>query len=292
LLIALAAATCLARRRRQPLHQSLKLAWLILILGAAVGSFHAAAFSYFWMTLGLFPALAFAVARKPICDLLPDHGRTQVLAVASFWLALAGPGFVQMIALLKNTQSVQRHSLEFVHRNFQDETAGFQPESALFCRGEGQPLPHFFSMAIWENFGREGSEANQQKLIQRFRDEPVLFLVESFRLNQFPVAIRRFWAENYQPYRASVFVAGRQLEGSAGTQSVFELLTPGSYRWLPRTGPQALEVDGRPLGAGEVIHLQSGEHVASFSEDVPSGMLVLALAEPPGLAPLTFYKTY
>jgi hypothetical protein len=37
------------------------------------------------------------------------------------------------------------------------------------------------------------------------------------------------------------------------------------------------------------MHLASGEHVADFSEDVPGGILVLALEQPPGLAPLAFY---
>jgi MFS family permease len=292
LLAALAAATVAARRRRETLHHSLKLAWLILMLGAAVGSFHAAAFFYFWMTLGLFPALAFAVARKPIGDLLPDLGRAKSLAVGGFWLALAGPGLIAMIAMLDDTQRVQRDSLEFVHRNFQREDAGFNPESALFCRGEGQPLKHYFSSRIYRNFGVPGSEPNRARLIQEFRDEPILFLVESFRLNQFPVPVRRFWAENYQPYRASVFVAGRQLSGHAGTQSTFELIAPGAYRWLPRSGPQTVVVDGQPLDPGEVMQLEPGEHVAAFSEDVPGGMLVLAVADPPGLAPLSFYKTY
>ncbi|MCH8082739.1 MAG: hypothetical protein IH885_00725, partial [Myxococcales bacterium] len=55
LLIALTGATLGAWRRRGTLHPALPLAWLLLILGVAVGSFHAAAFTYFWMTLGLFP---------------------------------------------------------------------------------------------------------------------------------------------------------------------------------------------------------------------------------------------
>ncbi len=47
-----------------------------------------------------------------------------------------------------------------------------------------------------------------------------------------------------------------------------------------------VEVDGKPIRPGEIIHLQPGEHIASFSEDVTGGMLVLALSEPPGFAPL------
>jgi hypothetical protein len=48
-------------------------------------------------------------------------------------------------------------------------------------------------------------------------------------------------------------------------------------------------LDGQSLGAGEIIDLASGEHVAGFTEDGPGGILVLALEQPPGLAPLAFY---
>jgi hypothetical protein len=70
---------------------------------------------------------------------------------------------------------------------------------------------------------------------------------------------------------------------------VFELVAPGAYRWLPISGPQPIALDGHTLGAGEVIRLASGEHVVEFPEDVPGGILVLALEQPPGLAPLAFY---
>jgi hypothetical protein len=289
LLGALAAATLVAWRRRGPLRPALTLAWLILILGVAVGSFHAAAFSYFWMTLGLFPALAFAVARQPICDLLPDAGQTRRLAIVGFWLALAGPGVLEMVVMLEDTQKVQRDSFDFINSNFKIDDAGFQPESALFCRGDAQPLQHYFSRDIYRKFGTPSSEPNRALLIQQFREEPIVFIVESFRLNQFPVEIRRFWADNYQPYRASVFVAGRRLEGRDGSSSVFELVAPGEYRWLPTAGPQPITLDGQPLGAGEIMYLASGEHVADFTEAVPGGILVLALEQPPGLAPLAFY---
>ena len=77
--------------------------------------------------------------------------------------------------------------------------------------------------------------------------------------------------------------------GRGGTSSVFELVVPGEYRWLPITGSQPITLDGQPLAAGETTYLASGEHVADFREDVPGGTLVLALEQPPGLAPLAFY---
>jgi len=289
LLGGLVAFTIAALRRRERRHPGMTLAWLILILGAALGAFHAAAFAYFWMTLGLFPALAFALARRPICGLLPDRRSVRQLAIAGFWLALAGPGLLEMIIMLQDTQKVQRDSFDFIHSNFRPSDAGFQPESALFCRGEGQPLQHYFSADIYRRLGRPGSEPNRARLIEQFRDEPILFIVESFRLNQFPVEVRRFWADNYQPYRASVFVAGRRLEGRAGSSSEFELVAPGAYRWLPIASAPPIVLDGRRLGAGEVVTLASGPHVADFTDDVPGGILVLALNQPPGRAPLAFY---
>jgi len=194
-----------------------------------------------------------------------------------------------MVVMLDDTQKVQRDSFEFITSNFQDSDAGFHPESALFCRGDAQPLQHYFSADIYQRFGTPNSEPNRARLIQQFRDESIAFIVESFRLNQFPVEVRRFWADNYQPYRASVFVAGRRLEGRGGSSSVFEIVAPGEYRWLPTAGPQPITLDGQSLGAGEIIDLASGEHVAGFTEDGPGGILVLALEQPPGLAPLAFY---
>ena len=61
-------------------------------------------------------------------------------------------------------------------------------------------------------------------MLETFRSQPVKFLVQSFRLNQFPAPLRRFWAENYQPYRGSIFVLGRRLEGASGEEHGFELI--------------------------------------------------------------------
>ena len=94
-------------------------------------------------------------------------------------------------------------------------------------------------------------------------------------------------------YAGQDMIAMLQAQGSIpGVLDAFELIAPGDYRWLPRSGPQTVVVDGHSLGPGGVMRLEPGEHVAAFSEDVPGGMLVLAVAEPPGLAPLSFYKTY
>jgi hypothetical protein len=290
LLAGLAAASLRWIRRREAGWDRLALAWAVLLLGVAVCLFHAAAFRYFWMTLGLFPAIAFAIAREPILGLAQAvTPRARRLAVVGFCLLLAAPGAMTMGFLLSDAQAVQRDSLGFVHRNFRPEEAGFHPESGLFCQAGQQPIPTHFSQHIYERFAGASRERNTERMMQTFRETPIRFIVQSFRLNQFPLELRRFWAENYQPYRASIFVAGRHLEGQRGAETSFELIVPGRYRWIPFEDPQPVAIGGRLVAPGEVVRLDRGEYAAHFVESVPGGMLVLAVDEPPGRAPLTFY---
>jgi hypothetical protein len=287
-------ALALAWRRRLAGLRTLALVFAVLAAGAGVALFHAGAFFYFWMTLGLFPAAAFALALGPLREtLLPAAaGRARAVATALLWGALAVPAVAKAAELLVDTQAVQRESLAFVRRNFAPSDAGFHPERALYCELAAAPLPLYFSQTIFRDFVGPQAEGNRARMEERFRSEPVKFLVQSFRLNQFPVELRRFWAENYQPYRASVFVAGRRLEGGRGEARAFELIVPGRYRWLPREAPRRVRIDEQWVGAGEVVALGPGPHTAGFVEDATGGLLVLALEEPPGPAPLPFYKVY
>jgi hypothetical protein len=290
LLAGLALASLRWLRWRGAEWDRLALAWAVLLLGVAIGLFHAAAFRYFWMTLGLFPAIAFAIAREPIlARAQAATPRTRRLAVVGFCLLLAVPGVMAMGFLLSDAQAVQRDSLGFVHRNFRPEDAGFHPESGLFCQAGQQPIPPHFSQHIYKSFAGASRERNIEQMKRTFRETPIRFIVQSFRLNQFPLELRRFWAANYQPYRASVFVAGRHLEGQQGAEASFELIVPGRYRWIPFEGPQPVAIDGRLVAPGDVVTLDRGEYAARFVESVPGGMLVLAVDEPPGRAPLTFY---
>jgi hypothetical protein len=290
---ALLAATIASLRRRRALSDGLWIAWSILALGLAVGAFHASAFAYFWMTLGLFPATALAVSADALREALPaGRERAAALATAGLWLLLGGQGAARMAELGIDTQSVQRESLGFVHRNFEASDAGFHPEHAPFCRREVDPMRTYFSQVIYRHFAGDSREAHTRGFIRDLRRRPVKFVVQSFRLNQFPVEIRRFMADNYQPYRASVFIAGRRLTGNAGEHAKFELIVPGRYRWLPFSGPQPIRIGARTLAPGEIAEFGAGEYTARFAEDVPGGMLVLALNDPPAKAPLAFYKSY
>jgi len=289
-LVALAVASVVALRRRRPAGE-LWLAWAVLGVGAAVLLFHAAAFRYFWLTLGLFPAAAFAVAHRRVRALaLPRGAGVRDLLVLGWWLLLLVPALLQGAYRFVDTQAVQRETFAFIHANFERDAAGFHPEGGLFCRHEGDPIRAHVSHTIWRQYAGEGREAHMERMLRTFHEEEVRFLVESFRLNQFPVELRRFWASHYQPYRASVFVAGVQLAGVAGSTEPFELVVPGRYRWIPFEAPVPLEVDGEPLPAGGIADLSAGSHVADFPEEVTGGFLVLAVDAPPGPAPRPFYQ--
>ncbi len=268
-------------------------AWLglaVIAVGLAVALFHAAAFSYVWMTLGLFPAVAGALAvvgiRRPW---LADHHTPVRAAVVVLCRALAVPGALAQADLWRDTQSVQRDSLAFVHRHFADET-GFHPEGAPFC-STLQPGGIWFSHTIFSAFEGPQRESRIEGLRERFRQRPPHYLVESFRLGQFPPELQSFWQAHYQPYTASVFVAGRRLLGSEGTEQEFELIVSGRYRWIPFGRPDALEIDGASVAAGQEIALEPGAHRARL-EPATQGMLVLSLDEAPTAAPVAFYKNY
>ena len=295
LLLALfAAATPAALRAGGRRADRALLAWAVLAAGVAVALFHAAAFRYFWLTLGLFPAFAIALARDEIQGFLARAGRLPQSAARAatlgFAALLAIPAAFEAASRLRDTQAVQRESFAFLHRAFAPDEPGFQPESALFCQAGVQPFPTLFSQHLYRRFGGERRERNAAALLARFRSVPIHFLVESFRLNQFPLEVRRFWSENYQPYRGSVFVAGRRLAGPRDAPIDFEIVVPGAYRWLPAGGAAGLDLEGRALAAGDVVRLAAGRYRARPREDLRDGLLVLAVDEPPGEAPLAFYE--
>jgi hypothetical protein len=293
LLAALVAASIVAVRSRGERSAGLAIAWAVLGVGLCVGAFHASTFAYFWMTLGLFPAVAFAVAAGPIRRAFAAQRSGAVrLVTVGLWLILGVQGVARMAELSVDTQSVQRDSLAFLHRNFDASDSGFHPEHGPFCRGEENPIRLYFSQTIYHHFAGEHRDHHTRYLLADLRARPIKFVLQSFRLNQFPVEVRRFLAENYQPYRGSVFLAGRRLAGRAGESSDFELIVPGRYRWLPLRGPHAITLDAVTLGPGGVAELGAGPHTATFPDDVAGGILVLAVDDPPTPAPLAFYKLY
>jgi hypothetical protein len=288
LLLGLLVAQVQSWRRGEPDRRA-AVVLALLLLGLVVGGFHAAAFSYFWMTLGLFPAAAAALAVGPLREaLVARHPGWLRPAAVALWTAILVPALLSSADLLRDRQAVQRDSLTFVHRNFADNQRGFHPEGALFCAAP-QGLGIWLSHRIYRTFESDSREANARRVEAWFRNEPVHYVLQSFRLNQLPLELRRFLARHYQPYRDSVFVAGERLVGEDARS--FDLLVDGRYRWIPFEGPFAAEIDGAPLAPGGVVRLPAGPHTGRVVGG-GAGILVLSLEDPPGPAPLAFYEPF
>lgn len=276
--------------RGRPLRESaggrtLVAAWAVAALGVAVGVFHAGAFPYFWMTLGIFPAVALALGFDRVLQLL-DSPRDRAGLVALIGLLLAIPSLRASLLLQEDSQAPQRMALGFVARNFAPRDQGFQPESALFCRPDPAPFPTFFSQDIAAAFHRADGPERTARFIQEFRTRPIRFLVSSFRLQQFPAEVQRFWFLHYVPYRDNVFVPGRELSGEEATEVSLDILVPGRYRWWPglAAGADGVSIDGTPVAPHADLFLGAGPHTARMRRTT-HGWLTLALHDPPGDGP-------
>jgi hypothetical protein len=284
-------AVLTAWRRREPRTRTLVVAAGVLALGAAVALFHAGAFPYFWMTLGVFPAVAFGVALEPTVDWLSDP-RTQAALLALAATLLLAFSLPAAVRLLADTQRVQVESLAFIARDFGADDVGFHPEKALFCRRR-DPLPTFFSQHISTRFGGEDRRRAVAEFIARFRDLPVKFLLDSYRLGQFPPEVVRFWADNYALYRARVLIPARRVVGAPGDAGILSILVAGTYRWQADEGAARGRpvIDGVALNSGDRIELTAGEHRLERADDPVAGTLWYAVDDPPSPSQQPFYSS-
>jgi hypothetical protein len=283
LIALLVAATAVVLRAGKP-RGRLVLSWSLLGLAVAVACFHTATFPYFWMTLGLFPALALANAADEIACVLP--ARVRRFAIAVWTASLLVPTAVYALTLLDDTQRVQRDALGFVAREFGPDRNGFQLEGALACRHDPDPFQVYFRHHIERGFS--GPNAKEiPAFLQRFQNKPVHFLIQSHMLGFFPQPIRQFWAENYQPYFGPVFVVGRLVQNA--DPSRWDVFAPGEYRWqsLDARGSSQLQVDGRTLRARETIELTRGAH--SLAAIGGPGRLVFSVDAEPNWSAAPFY---
>lgn len=257
------------------------LAWAVAGLGVAVGLFHAAAFPYFWMTLGIFPATALALGLDSILDLVRTPRERHVF-VGLFGLVLSIPALRASVLLLDDSQAAQRDALGFVARNFAPADRGFHPESALFCRPDPEPFPTYFSQDITRLFYGAEAEQNTAAFIQELRKRPVRFIVSSFRVFQLPPPVQKFLAEHYLAYRDNVFVPGHLVEGPGGGEVRFDVVAGGRFRWWSsdEASRACVRVDGLPSTPSGTWSLEAGEHVARLS-CAAQGWLALALRDPP-----------
>src|SRR5262249_28059869 len=210
LLIALLfAALIVSGRRALASRAQLVTCWVVLLLGFAVGAFHAGAFPYFWMTLGLFPAVAIGVGLPAVFEAFGDGvGRTTVAAAA---LLLAVHALPAARTLQEDTVRVQRDAQAFIARNFASDARGFHADGGLFCRPDPKPFPTYFaeSVARAKAGDRAGSGRSRfNAFIDEFRARPVRFMIVP-RVTHFPPDVEAFWAEHYVRYRDEVMVPGR-----------------------------------------------------------------------------------
>lgn len=279
----LAAATLGERPKTRHDRVRLALCWALLAAGLLVGAFHGSAFPYFWMTLGLFPAVSLALAwGGPIAAWLE---RRRGLALAAVWGLLLLSSLPAAAALLRDSQAVQRRAFAFVARSFAPADRGFQAEGALACRADPAPFPVYFSSTIVRMYGEEG-RPRVQALLEDFRRRPPSFLI-AHRFMPFPKPVEDFWRENYVLYRDEVLIPGRRVQGERGAAGSFEAIVDGEYRWHPESGG-AIRIDGVDLGPGKVRWLAAGTHTLDFP-DSATGLIALAVADGPAPSREPFY---
>jgi hypothetical protein len=250
--------------------------WLVLTLGLAVVRFHGSGFPYFLMTAGLFPAVGMALAAGGPLRLA---GRLEWPVVVSL-VALAGvqsaPEALEMTA---DSQSTQRETMRLILESGLRERRGYNVEGALFCARDPDPIPALFSQGIWQKF--RNNPLAVAAFVQEFRNRPIAYIVESYRMNQFPAEIRRFFGEHYVWHERGLLVSGVEISGPMEVEA--DIIVSGEYRWVP--GPQdpdaTLEVDSRDLQPFETAHLQVGPHKIAAGPGTEGGRLILADLPPP-----------
>jgi hypothetical protein len=274
-LVLLLLALRVAHLRRTAQLRPLLVALAVAAMGLAVGAFHAAAFPYFWMTLGLFPACAIGLGWPAIASTWPTASRAIAVGLWAGLLIIAVPYRIEM---LQDTQAVQRDTFAFIERNFDATARGFNADGGLFCRRDPQPFPVYLHEHVMRTFGGSDGDRQADLFIAEFRNRPVAFLIEDFLLYPFPRKVVEFWSTHYVRYSGAAAVAGRRLGGSAGTEIELDIIVPGHYRW---SGSGSISIDGIRLDAGATITLSRGGHTATLAVDTPGGVLALALPEPP-----------
>src|SRR5690606_29963830 len=92
--------------------------------------FHASRFAYFWMTIGLFAAVALGIAVIPIGVMVTARSaRLLSILVGTLLLVRAVPAGYE---ITRDTISNQRQTLAFIGDNFPEDATGFHPPKKRF----------------------------------------------------------------------------------------------------------------------------------------------------------------
>jgi hypothetical protein len=249
--------------------------WSILFLGLAVIRFHGSSFPYFIMTAGLFPALALSMASASPLVLT---GRSAWPIIVSLIVMAGLQSAAESIEMLVDTQVEQRETLRLVTDSPLRDRRGYQVEGALLCTRDPDPIPTMFSQDIWRKFKKSAmAEQNTADFIAGLRSRSVAYVVESYRLRQFPEPILSFLASHYLWYSSSLFIAGFGIEPGRPAQDI-DVIVRGRYRWDPSPidATATLQVGSVVLRPSEVVELDVGSHRITHDDRDAQGKLILA----------------
>jgi hypothetical protein len=242
----------------------------IATLGVVVALVHGSTFPYFLMTVGMFPCVAIGLTWALITDRLPDSRSTIfLLGLAALALAVAP----QQADMLSGYQRQQLVAFDWIGASSLGKTRGYQVEAALFCAKDPNPIPGMFSQQIAKR--SEQSPVAFQEFLREFRTRPVAFVVDSYRMDEFPDYVRAFWEAHYVRVFGPVYVTGFDLPRLLTSGSV-DVLVEGDYRWHgnKNSSDPSVRIAGITIEQGSLVHLTRGTHV--WSKTAPTwGRLTL-----------------
>ena len=272
LLVLAIGATWRAFRVRSSERRALVVSLIVAAAGVGVARFHTASFPYFWITLGIFPVTAIALAWGGIREWLP---RAHIPIAIACILGTLVVAVLYRRETLRDTQEIQRVSLGAIDQ-FPAALRGFLPDGGMVCRADPDPMLVYLGQHVAQRFE---SPSAAPAFIAEFRNRPIAFLVETHRMRSFPREVREFWDATYLPYAGAVRLAGQRI----GAPRMIELVVSGHYRWR---GLGRVRVNQIELGDGDVIDLAAG-HYEATPVGVATGTLWLDVGVPfsPGVAP-------
>jgi hypothetical protein len=277
-------ARCVAARDRDAI-APLVTSWVMLALAVCVALVHGSTLAYFLMTLGLFPAIGLGLVIGRVAPAAPTLQHWTVTMLA---LALFGGAVPETLQMMEGTQANQHRTIQFIRTSGLADYRGYQVEGALFCAGDPDPMPVLFSRQI-ASWLRNSPQAIAS-FIGEFRSRPIAYMVESYRMSQFPDEVRSFWSQHYLRHSGSLFVSGFSVHPNP-TPATVEVLVAGRYRWrpIPRgTGP-ALRVGSMVIEAGATGTIPAGTHVIQTIPSGASGTLALDVPDWPEQDFVRFY---
>jgi hypothetical protein len=250
--------------------------WIVLLLGIAVVRVHGSNFPYFLMTAGLFPAVALGLAAGPALELA---GNRKLVAAVGLVAVLLWKSTPESFEMLSGYQDRQRETLRLVNSSELRAMRGYQVEGGLVCAADPDPMPTMFTAQIMQR-ARRGPSAFDG-FVAQFRDRPIAYIVESYRMGAFPPDVKQFWKDHYVPYAAALHVAGFRI-ASGGAASNMDVIVAGRYRWIPSPehAPSVVKVAETVLRPHETIWLGIGVHPVATLDPEVTGSLVLAISAP------------